>query len=495
MSDQDMSLRVKIETAYDGKGSKEAINEVNKLNDATKQTDQTNKQFSASINQSGQSLGRAAETAGSLATALDAGGPAASKMGGAVRGLSSIVSGATQGIAGLASVLMAAALTAYIKYQKKVEEAKEALLKFREEVDANKLALQQTEISNISTFYNDLSSAIDKASASQARLNQAMAAADSVEKAERMALLDLEEKRSLNQLPAGDSLARSETSASFATQRRELDQEFQARSAERVAETAAKALADALEKSKIAGLAVSNTRESLGSVDDQRAAAQAELGALYTTKIPTKKVNVNQGPMGHSSPVTVIDKKTQNAEALRLKKLLYDDPKYGTPGGPKDPGGLEGQYKDLAAALAANTEQLRANEIEAQAARIIAESAVRQYDTVSNINPLLNKESGRADLIQSQYGREQQYSAAQEKYSSLAKTQGKLQASALKEEGDVRRAKNTNADLKVIEKEAAEATKALEAVKEFLKENASTMRSLQSEMRTAKEALRNLPNS
>lgn len=491
MSDQDIALKLKIETAYDGKGSKEAIDEVNKLNDATKKTDQTNKEFSASINQSGQSLGRAAQTAGSLATALDAGGPAASKMGGAVRGLSSIVSGATQGIAGLASVLMAAALTAYIKYQQKVEEAKEALLKFREEVDKNKLALQQTEISNISTFYNDLSSAIDKASASQARLNQAMAAADSVEKAERMALLDLEEKRSLNQLPAGDSLARSETSASFATQRRELDQEFAARSAERVAETAAKALADALEKSKIAGLAVANTRESLGSVDDQRAAAQAELGALYTTNIPKRRISVPGGAYnpwgqpgtGQGGSMDITDTAEQKVEADRLKKIIGGE------------GGLDTQYKDLTAALAANTEQLRANEIEAQAARIIAESAVRQYDTVSNINPLLNKESGRADLIQSQYGREQQYSAAQEKYSALDKTQAKLRETYRKEERDVLHAKRANADLKVIEKEAAEATKALEAVKEFLKENASTMRSLQSEMRTAKEAMRNLPNN
>ena len=243
------TVDIKIKTTADNSGIDKTTKSLDTLDKSQQAASTGGKALTESVTTSGKSLNSAAETAGALSSALDAGGPAAAKMSGAVRGLSSVITGATQGIAGLASVLLAAGITAYVKYQKQVEEAKETVRKFKAEIEQNKLAIAADEINTLSSYYNDLALAIDQATAAQQKLTQARAAADNVEKAERMALLELEEKRALNKISPGDSLARSETSASFATQRRQLDQEFQEKSAARVTEATERA-ADAAAKEK-----------------------------------------------------------------------------------------------------------------------------------------------------------------------------------------------------------------------------------------------------
>lgn len=433
----------------------------------------------------GNSTARAAGMVGQLSSALDAGGPAAAKMSGAVGGLSSVVTGATQGIAGLASVLLAAGITAYVKYQKQVEEAKETVRQFKAEIEQNKLAIAASEINTLSSYYNDLALAIDQATAAQQKLTQARAAADNVEKAERMALLELEEKRALNKISPGDSLARSETSASFATQRRELDQEFQEKAAARVTEATERAAADAAAKVKAAETAMRNQQAALADNRAQQAEAQAELGALYTTKIPKRTISIPGGmynPYGQPGTMEVTDTATQKAEADAIKEKIYGEK------------GLEAQAKALQASIAALSPQLESARAETQAAALNAASAARQQASVTGTNPEINAATTAGETAQARYARENQLKEAQKGISGYADRESDLRDRVRKEWKEYSTAsRDETSTTQRLEKEMTDWREATANLNKFLAAAGPAIKELKETSARATEALNNLP--
>jgi hypothetical protein len=491
MSDENMSLKMKIDTSYNGTGTKAAAKGIENLGTKQKTATKSSKALTSQTQALGSKTSQAAGMVGQLAQGLGASGGAAGKFGGTIGFAGAAVSGLTGGIGGLLAVIGAGAIAAWIKWNNKVALAKETLRKFREEIDKNKLAMQQAKLTTLSTFYNDLTTAIDQASAAQSRLNQAMAAADSVEKAERMAQLELEEKKALNKIAPDKSLARSETAASFATKRRELDQEFNERSYKRVSEATARALDDATKKQSVAETAVNKTKREMREIDDQRTDAYAALGALYTTNKPMKTINMPGGynpsgmPLpGQSGQTQIVDKEAQKAEADRLEKKLYGEK------------GLDATYKKLAEVLAENSKQLEANKSEIKAAAMNAASATRQNKTITKINPEISKQETAAANQQNRYNRQQQLEQANSKTAELTEQKTGLQARVRKEWSEAQKVSSSpGVTQDNIDKEMEDWRNARTALKKFMAKSAAEMKSMKETADRAIEALNNLPSS
>ena len=484
------TVDIKIKTTADNSGIDKTTKSLDTLDKSQQAASTGGKALTESVTTSGKSLNSAAETAGALSSALDAGGPAAAKMSGAVRGLSSVITGATQGIAGLASVLLAAGITAYVKYQKQVEEAKETVRKFKAEIEQNKLAIAADEINTLSSYYNDLALAIDQATAAQQKLTQARAAADNVEKAERMALLELEEKRALNKISPGDSLARSETSASFATQRRQLDQEFQEKSAARVTEATERAAADAAAKEKAAETAMRNQQAALAENQAQQAEAQAELGALYTTKIPKRTISTaggmynpyGQPGTGQGSSMEITDTATQKAEADAIKEKLSGEK------------GLEALAKALQASIAALSPQLESARAETQAAALNAASAARQQASITGTNPEILAATTTGDTAQARYARQNQLKEAQKGISGYEDRESDLRDRVRKEWKEYSTAsRDETSTTQRLEKEMTDWREATANLNKFLAAAGPAIKELKETSARATEALNNLP--
>lgn len=85
--------------------------------------------------------------------------------------------------------------------------------------------------------------------------------------------------------------------------------------------------------------------------------------------------------------------------------------------------------------------------------------------------------------------------AAERKRDAITSRRSELQSSSLKEQDDLRRARNFGGSDEQIKKELEEAKKALEAVREYSRENAATLSKLNAEISKAREAIRNLPRN
>ena len=483
-----MSLKMRIDTSYNGTGAKEAAKDIDKLDVKQKSASKSSAGLSNSTSKVGQSSSAASGMIGQLAGSLGAGGEQASKFSGAIGFAGAGVSALSTGVVGLASVLAAAAIGAWLKWQNKVKEAKETLKKFRAELKETEMAVQQSEIDSLSAIYKDLSVAIDQASAAQAKLNQAMAAAENVEKAERMALLDLEEARALNNLPAEDSLARSETSSSFATKRRELGQEYQERSSSRVAETMVKALKDAMAKENVAETAIMKNRQKLTDVDEQQSLAKAALSRLYRSETPMKTIDIPVGynpsgmPLpGQSGQMQVVDKAKQQEEADIIRKNLYGEK------------GLEKQSKELKETIAKLSSQYAANRVETNVAQMNAESASRQHAATSGINPQINTVTTRADNIQNRAGRQQQLNQANDKMASLKEQEQTGRTRETKEMNEWRIATPDNSTPKQIAQQMQEWRDATAALNKLMSEIGPMMKETKETADRATQALNNLP--
>lgn len=112
MSDQEMSLIMRIRSMFDGGGAKEATDAQGKLVTASKAATDATGQGSKALGQAGQVAGRAAEQIGTVAGAMGSAGGAAGQAAAGVRLLSGAIQTMTTAGGGLAGLLAAVALLA-----------------------------------------------------------------------------------------------------------------------------------------------------------------------------------------------------------------------------------------------------------------------------------------------------------------------------------------------------------------------------------------------
>ena len=124
-----------------------------------------------------------------------------------------------------------------------------------------------------------------------------------------------------------------------------------------------------------------------------------------------------------------------------------------------------------------------------------AQSAVRQYDAVTDINPQINTAITRGSNIQNRFSREQSTEAAVHSRDSIMQKRADLQASRMKEEADVRQARNSGASSDTIKKELEEAKKVIEEQQKYAAATLEALQQANATIRKNSEAIRNLPRN
>jgi len=401
-------LQLKIDTEYDGKGADAAAKDIEKIGKASKKAGEEQDKAGKHAQQFGQSTGRAAEMVGSLTGAMGQSGPAAARMGAGLRVIKALAEGSAGGLAGLATVLVGMGVSAWVTYQRKVEEGRKKLAEFAAQIEANKRAQDAAGVEKLAGQYDVLRAAIDDSTAAQNRLNQAQAAADNAEKAARMADITLREKQAMSGIKEGDTVGAARVSAQFASERRDLEAEYALRDAERTAHAKAQALSDAEAKLRITEqMDVLRAKEEKQKFEDQMRRVNEDLADLYGPGAPMKTLMmplsaVNLGAKA-PEPIKVVDKEEQEKRAAALRNQLVEVDKDGKPTGR----GLEPAYRAAAEALAAAIDRMAKEKVEVQARRIEAEAAVQVYDTTRDMTPRINAADAaleQRDILKQQWG-------------------------------------------------------------------------------------------
>ncbi|MDA3925203.1 MAG: hypothetical protein PF904_10955 [Kiritimatiellae bacterium] len=372
---------IKIQTALEKDGIDGAQRELDKLSKQTTKTTKTTKGLTVQTKAAGSATSQAAGMVGQLAQGLGASGGAAGKFGGQIGFAGAAVSGLTGGIGGLFAVMGAAALGAWLKYQNHVEAAKKKLEEHRLEVAANKLAIEQFANDKLSAYYNNVATAIDEVAAAQDRLNQARAAADSAEKADRMASITLAEKEEMNKLKLDDTDGQARTTSKFATQRRDLEQEYAQKDADRSLEKSIRDLNNTIEKSGVADSAEKRASLNAGSLDKNISELNDKINRLYTTDAPQKRLESAGGynpsglPLPGSGSTFVTDTEAQKKQADDLKKQRDE---------------LVTEFKRTIETQAAAIKQQDRLSVEVKALAIETEAAKKRMSTVAKTTPRIN---------------------------------------------------------------------------------------------------------
>jgi hypothetical protein len=392
MSDNITPYIIRIQTALEKGGVQGAKDELAALTAETEKAKKSTDDAGKSSANMGQSVGKAAELTGSLTAAMAAGGPEAQQLGAGLRVLKAIVEGSSAGLMGLATVLVGAGVSAYVAYRNGVEESKKKLAEFLAQIEANKRAQDAAGVDRMAGQYDVLRKSVDEATAATDRLNQAQAAADSAEKAARMADITLREKQAQNALKKDDTIGSAKVSAQFAGERRNLETEYAIRDAERNAKAKASAQSDAEYK-----LSITENRDipiAKGKLADFEARIREVNEALYDlygAGAPKKEVVDKISGTGIATTVTwktVVDKEKQDKQAALLQEKLK--------GTDKEPG-LEANYSETAAVLASAFERQKKEAIEVQARRIESQAANKQFDTTRGMTPRINAEESAAE--------------------------------------------------------------------------------------------------
>ncbi len=374
---------IRIKTAYEKDGIEGARAELDKLDKQTDKSTASTKGLTDQTKNLGSKTSQAAGMVGQLAAGLGAAGGNASKFGGYIGFAGNAISGLSGGIGGLLAVLGAGAISGFIKWQNHVEAAKKVLEEHRKEVIANKLAVEQFANDKLSAYYSNVASAIDEVSAAQDRLNQARAAADSAEKADRMASITLAEKEELNRLKSDDSLGQARTTSKYASQRRDLEQEYAVKDANRSLEKSVRDLDTTMQKSAVAATAEQRASTNAASLDKQISTLNDQINRLYTTNIPMK----TPAPLMQSGgqPIqlpAVVDTDSQKKQSDELKKQRDD---------------LVEEFKKTIQTQGAAIKQQEKLSVQVEALAIETEAAKKRMSTVAETGPRINAATDYAE--------------------------------------------------------------------------------------------------
>ncbi len=224
---------IRIQTSLEKGGVEGAKAELAELTAEAKKASEANKQTSGSADKLGQSVSRAAELTGNLSASLAQGGPAAQQMSAGLRSLGSVATAIQGGVVGIATVALAAVVNGFVAWDKKVKASEETVKKWRENLHENFRKANEERLDQLGSKYDDLKKSIDATAEAYNRLSAAQAAADSAEKAARLADINLREKQAHAGLKEGDQVSAAKVTSQFAQERRDVEAEYSIADAQR----------------------------------------------------------------------------------------------------------------------------------------------------------------------------------------------------------------------------------------------------------------------
>jgi len=415
-----------------------------------------------SANKSGTASKAASLSAGQGFSAL--GQAASATASGGIGPLSSALGNLTNQIPALAGAAgpIGLAIGAFVAWH----EAIKAVADAADQVQANILSINignnASQVKGLISSYKELTDQLSEASAEINRFYNAESAGDDAIKRAELAKLELAAAQSRAKLDRSDKFAGPRLELVIAQKKAAI-------------EDAAAARAAAREKQAIAAQM---------EIERARMAAAVE----------------QQGALGDKADVINQQIEAVNARALKKSSGLlnfFDAPKV-----------LEAaatQVKELTATLRDIKNEM-AGTIKTQSA---AGGNLASLSTARDINALSSSTRGTTQQAASigyrntaadiNYQQREQINAAriaaERKRDAITSRRSELQSSSLKEQDDLRSARNFGGSDEQIKKEREEAKKAIEAAREYFRESAATLSKLNAEISKARETIRNLPRN
>ncbi len=503
-------LIIAIKSRFDGKGMEEAQKQLEttgrKAEDAGKKAEDAGKKHKESgrnMTALGSAAGRTAGLFGNLSAAMAAGGQQSSQMSGALSAVGAAVASLQAGVLGFASVILAAGINAWIKYNQKVEESKKQLTAWREHLHEQFREANEERLTRLGGQYDETKARIDALSAAYDRLAAAQAAVDSAEKAARLSDINLREKEALAAISEDPELKRknpdaaakqadlrrTEASNTAAQERRALEQEFEVRSAQQAVGQKEKAAGELNARADVTDREILAMKAEMARQKTLLENITKERTSLEQAPVATKQalIKPSTGPYDPAVYGPIEDTEAMQVRRDRIKQLAADEKSILGDGKEK------GSYEKLADALLKLIDTRSAQQVEAKALKMESAAAERNLAIAQNVSPKMNaaeseiathayesqQEAANLAAFQDQpqtLRREAEQAAAAAKFTSDFYDPSKMKFSS---QEDQSRAKQTDHDLAIQARKfegLAQAAKQLEDTIKGLDPDAMTRR-------------------
>jgi myosin heavy subunit len=216
MSDENMSLKMKIDTSYNGTGTKAAAKDVKTLDTTQKKANKTvNASKKAGINASA-GFGAAGAAAGAAAN-------------GGISGISSAMGQMLQEMEGVAAFAGTGGLMlgAFAAWKSAINSLSEAHKQLQNNIDGIKIGNLQSSNKRLKESYKEITDQINAASAAVTRFYSEQGAADNAAKRYDMALIDQEDAKKRAKLDPSDTFGSQRLTVETAEKKAYLEKEYE----------------------------------------------------------------------------------------------------------------------------------------------------------------------------------------------------------------------------------------------------------------------------
>jgi len=450
MADRNIDIRIRANSNAAGEIDKtnRSLDNLDKSQGKAAKSAKASKEASVSAGQGFASVGQAASVAASGGL-----GPLSAALGGLSQQLPSLAAAA--GPIGL----VIAAFTAW-------KSAIDAVIKAGEDLRANITDIQlgnaESGVRRLNESYKELTGQLSAAAAELSRFYNAQSAGDDAVKRAELAKLELEYAERKAALDPSDTFGSRRLDLDISQRKAAIEEAASARALQREQT----AISQQTDLTRTEFVAAQSQQSALADKAAELLAQQALISERARNKAAGKWTSA-----GREEVWTAANKDLARV-AAELAKVRSE-----MAAAAKAQEQAAGQLATLASARDIN----RLNQSTAE----ITSAARRQG--FSNQS---------ADIYRSQQSiYSTQLEQAQTQQSGISSRLAELRAASVKEQGDVRRARNFGASEEQMRKELEEARKAADAVRQYSAENAATMRELTRTINQAREALRNLPKN
>lgn len=450
MSDNEMTLWMRIKTAFDAMGSKQAEQSIEGLKQKSKEADTSIDQQNKRLSQAGQVAGRAAEQISTVAGAMGSAGGAAGQAAAGVRLLAGSIQTMVASGGGIAGLLAAVALLLtsklvnwLIDVRKETKELNDQASKAERSINAMADVTFEKIISETEKMRESAAAAADQYDRILASRDKLLSAREKAD----LAQIEYEKQKALAEVAPGDRLGRQNVETEYA--RRAADTSAKAEDTRRIYEIAsAEARVEVLKSS------VQKALDDISKLENVRANSESKLWK-------------------DESKVTVGMDRTERAD---WEKGLQDQ---------RDRIARQGKdIDDQREAL----QRLKSDLMIADTNLEVAKVNQRTQGTQKSSKGLAR---GDEDA-QFNYGVEQQITDKKKEWDERQKKEAELQKKFTEERDDVRKIDNGGKGDR--DKEIRERDAALKALREYRQESTAFYSELKAEMEKLREAIRNNPS-
>ena len=382
MANDQYSVGFTIKSDFDGKGVVDAKSAITSINGVANNATVATNNLSSSAKGLKSQFTSAAKSAGSLTYLLGEG----KGMAGVSKYLGIAIGGLAMGPIGLLIAGITATVTIVSGFIERAEKAKQKLADFRAMVDANRRSIDASGVELLAIKYDNLAKAIDNSAQAQKRLNDANDANSQANANQQIAEVNLREQVQLNDLNPEDTIGRARVSLQAKQERRDIDTNANAKTAENALADKGKAIKAAQDKNSFSNAKLQDVKTSMEDFAERIRKVNEAIADVSQGKGVSSVVDVYaNGPNGASyvsGKQTVIDKDAQKAKLAELHKQLK---------GEKDSPGLEADYKRLSEIYAQTFDQVGAENKEIESLNKELEAAKTNMET-ANALQLQNNE-------------------------------------------------------------------------------------------------------